>query len=322
MDNKTGQEGLRAAFTRAVERSAMALSLTLATLIVTSQIITPLTGYFFPTAEDHLKKNGVNPEIARLLSDHQIRVRSRDAAGIAHSYLEVPTPGGIAVREAMRSNPANAYAYSGSLLGELLNQCYVTMPDEKTTAKQFISMATGIPEKDIENLPVTDEQMRMTVVFHEFRHCDSGNSNPAPPLSEGDADDEALQVSAALYRNPELANVWVHFRAMSFEAAHDTSLYLRHRFDEANLPTQALLDPVNREARAYLHMYLAHSDAEDNYLQVAAAFQAALDNHGPQMSALARERMQLYIRAAEYFAPSAMAAAKKAPIPQAPQLNS
>ncbi|HEY8191682.1 MAG TPA: hypothetical protein VIG74_04595, partial [Alphaproteobacteria bacterium] len=310
----------RTAFTRHAKGCAIVTGLLLATVALTKEVVMPVAGLAFPRAEQYLAQEGLDPALARGLSDRQIRVRMHNFSGVAHSLMEMPFIPDIRERINMLSDPVAAYTSKRGFLNDIFNQCFVTVPASDVTARDLASMVTGIPANEIEHLPVSDREMRIIIMLHEFRHCHRDNAMP-PPLAESDADDEALRVAMRVFANPEIMKTWHSLRAMDFESTHDTSLYLRYSADKAHLPTAALLPAVNQEAETYMKMYLDKEDQRPRYILYAEASRKALAQHGAQMSDLARSRLQLYLEAAEYFAPSAMAAAKNAPEPPTPQLS-
>ena len=350
-NNKTPQKGfLRSMFSDAgnilsnLRRSphfsvpfsylVLPLSLPLAAgVLAASQLLAPLSGMLFPTAEEYLEKRGYDPKIAAALSDHEIRIRSRDAAGLTHAALDFPTIFAISAKLPLLTDPYNAYAYKGISFGgmstyDVFNQCQVLMPGEDNKAGAFMSRVTGIPEEMIENFPVSDEELFMTIAFHEFRHCHTDNDR-ITPMTEGDADDFALKTSLEIFKNKELVPAWIYFRAMAFDDEHNSALYLDHLYRGLPVPSEKLIHHANKEAAIFAALYLDMTDSRPPHVRHAAAFRMALEQNGHEMSALAKRRAQLYIEAAEYFAPSSMGVEKPQPDPApvplvagAPQLNS
>ena len=313
----------RAAFSYLV----LPLSLTAAAgAVVTSQLLAPMTGRLFPTAEDYLKQRGIDPEIISELSDREIRVRSRNFSGITHAVFETPfTVPSLYTRRKILAAPYNAYATRGIRIDNLslyniFNRCMVMMPSEDISAKKFISIATGIPEDMIEDIPVTDTEMFMTIGFHEFRHCHTDNASIAP-LTEGDADIGAIRASMKVFKNPEIFPMWLHFRAMALDDEHNTSLLLDHARRSLDIPSMELIHHANKEALILARVYLDTDSDRPHHIRYAEAFKMALEINGHTMSALAKRRAELYIEAAEYFAPTSMGITKPPAQPPAPTFS-
>ena len=306
-NKKTPKKGLlkNTFFRSAFSYLVFPLSLTAAAgAIAASQLLAPMTGLLFPTAEDYLKQRGVDPEIVSELSDREIRVRSRNFPGIAHAMFESPfTAFSLYAKWNTLATPYNAYATRGVQIGGLslydtFNQCQVMMPGEGISAKKFMSVTTGIPEDMIENMPVTDEEMFMTIGFHEFRHCHSDNAN-ITPLTEGDADIGAIRASLKTFNNPDIFPMWLHFRAMALDDEHDTSLLLDQLRRNLDIPSMELVHHANREAIILARLYLDTDSARPHHIRYAEAFRKALEVNGHNMSTLAKRRAELYIQAAQ-----------------------
>ncbi len=282
----------------------------LVAIFLVSQLGFPLSSVMFPTAQDYLEKNNLDPKIADELSNRKIRVRSRNTPGLVHSFLELPTLYFLPGQRKMLKNPYNAYATMGlSLFGHstytVMNMCNVTLPDKEMTTKDMINFMTGIPKEQIERAPVSDRAAFFTIAFHEFRHCDKKNHNNIIPLTEGDADFFALRKAASVFANPEIITTWLHIRAMAFDDSHNTALYLDAKYRGLPLPSEALIHHANKAALVYAQLYLQEEDKRPGYLQYRSAFKMALKRHSHEMSALEIRRTELYIEAAEYFAPTA-----------------
>lgn len=279
----------------------------LAVLLV-SQMGFPLTGLMFPTAEEYLEQNGLDPAIAKELSDSEIRVRTKDTAGYMHSLLELPTFVGIGFHYLMLQTDYNAYATRGIPLGgysgyELLNQCHTTMPGNNTTVDGWVRAFTGIPKNLQPVFPVSDHEMLMTIAFHEFRHCDTGNYQGVP-MTEGDADYFALKKAADVFDNPEIIPFFIHLRAMAFDDDHNTALYLDHKYRGLRVPSEQLIQHANKEAHEYARIYLPDGDERYDAITYANAYKKVLTHHRHEMSALAARRAEMFIESAQYFAPS------------------
>ena len=296
-------------------------------VLVLHQLFQAGTSLLFPTGQDFLRKEGLDPALATQLSDKKIRVRSRDFWGKAHALNDAPTILGIAVMGLVQSSPEQAYAIPNQIVPlhklstsfNVLNQCRVLLEDkEKTTAKDFVSFLTKIPKENIEHVPITDRESFLSVTFHEFAHCDSKNRD-AGPLSEMDADSRGVWLAAQTLKNPEIIKVFLYARAMSTKShGHDTALYLDAKIRNQPLPKElspafkrptddvfALVDLYKNNYRgADGKRVLAREKDTPDYIKKAMMLKAVLEHHSDLLSDLGKRRAELYIEAVKYFIPS------------------
>jgi len=306
-------------------------------LLLLHQLLQSGTALLFPTAEEYLQSQGLDPGYAQQLSDKEIRVRSRNVWGTLHALNDLPTILGIAYIAMVQSTPEQAYAISEGTLPlhevsgyfNVLNQCRVLLEDkEKTTARSFISLLSGIPEDEIENVPVSDKEMSNTVAFHEFAHCSSKNDEE-PGLGEMDADARGVWLAAEALNNPEIIRVFLYTRAMSTRTnSHDTALYLDAKMRREILPTayELITDEPTNDAFALARLYERNHMGDFTrpaYIRKAEALKAVLKQHADLLSPMAKRRAELYIEAVEYFVPTA-AGVKPQPVTEnsVPRLNS
>ncbi|HTK86052.1 MAG TPA: hypothetical protein VL625_13290 [Patescibacteria group bacterium] len=213
-------------------------------VIIAHQLIQTPTVLLFPKGEDYLKDKGINGAVAQELSDRTIRVRERDLLGTLHSINDLPTVIGWLQGTEMLLEPVQAYAHP-DLATRLMNQCPVTMPPKDVTARAALAALANLSDTEtaqMENVPMTDEQARMAIAFHEFSHCSTVNTkvDPAayggdsmkalqavPNHAESDADARGFTVAAREFKNPEIPRAFMYARALNKNVeGHDTSLYL------------------------------------------------------------------------------------------------
>jgi hypothetical protein len=275
-------------------------------VILAHQLIQPALGNMFPTAEEYLEEQGIDPKVAEILSDTEIRVRERDFWGKLHAANDIPTALGAITTLMALEHPGQAYASRGLLI----DQCRVMLQEKDVTARDFISMLSGIPVDRIENIPMSDKESRLTVAFHEFAHCDSENSKDFPPIPESDADFRAALQTMEVLDNTEIAKTLLYARAMSKQAHdHDTALYLDAKLRGVDAPKAAEMTEPTDHAFKLAEIYVARNMAGDfnpHYVKTAKALQAVLEDHGDLLSDLGKRRAELYIEAVEYFVPDAL----------------
>ncbi len=307
-------------------------------LLLLHQVLQSSTALLFPTAEEFLEKEGLDPAIAQQLSDKKIHVRSQNFWGKLHSINELPTIFGAAFMGGIiELMPGQSYTVREPLIilnrfgsFDKLNRCRMTLQDEeKTTTKNWISFVTDIPEKDIRTIPVTDKESFLAVTFHEFAHCHRKNGQ-AGKMSEINADARGAWKAAEALDNPEIIKLFLYARAMKTNKfvrtgrieiefpGHNAALYLDAKLRGTPLPKASELSKLNDNV-----FDLSRIFAEKNkdtikgpdYRRTALALQGVLDHHGDLLSKLEKRRAELYIEAVEYFVPKATIKLTKQPSP-------
>lgn len=303
-------------------------------VVLAHQFVHAGTSRAFPTGEEELESRGIDPAIARELSDATIRVRHRDFLGTAHYFNDFPTILGPLAGLAFQGMPDNAYAIPNdyreddeNVFKSYLSGCLVLLQDESVTSRDFISLLTGIPKNRIENLPLSDRESFDAVTFHEFAHCHSENRKAAP-LAEADADVRGAFRAAAVHGNPEIPKAVLYGRAMTRGAnGHDTSLYLdaalnglplpqdgptllqatRDAFTLAALYNRNVLHNSNpeKEDALILDQKIIEEQSWQKIMQTYDALRLVLRDEQKLLTPESRRRAELYIEAVEYFSPRA-----------------
>ena len=271
----------------------------------------PYLGTKFQSAEDFLAENNLDPKIATMLSDDtQIRVRHRNLAGILHSATDLPTLIGLFNTVPTLLDRGNAYMTKGFLnLDEILfNTGMVTLPDPDITAKERISIFTGIPEELIENIPITDEEFYYYIVFHEFRHADDDNTSKHTPLIEGDADNFAIDAAIKVFNNPNIEDVVIACRAMhELASTHNSGLYLQTARNEDKEAHWAFIQGSTVTVFGLAQDYISDQDPRADFIKMTEALQHVLHDYKDDLSPWDVKRAELYINSAAYFAPTSIA---------------
>jgi hypothetical protein len=169
----------------------------------------------FPTGQDYLKAQGLDPKIADELSDRPIRVRGRDFIGEVHAATDTATLPGVLYSLMILGAKGNAFAIPsyGSVISR--GDCVVTVPDPDLKAADFLEALTAIPAEKFKNLRVSDREMRLAVTFHEFSHCDTGN-RAVPSKAESDADIRGvLKEATKVFDNPEIGRTMLYARVLT-----------------------------------------------------------------------------------------------------------
>lgn len=323
-------------------------------VLIAHQLIQTPTVLLFPKAEDYLKDHGVSADVAKKLSDRDIRVRERNFLGTLHSYNDLPTVIGMMQGAATLMEPAQAYAHP-DLATRLLGQCPVTMPAKDVTARHALAALANLNDTetaDIENIPMTDEQARMAIAFHEFSHCDTHNNqvDPAeydgdrmkalqaiPNHAEDDADARGLPMAGRVFKNPEIPVAFLYARALNkYVGAHDTSLYLDAVLHGQKPPRELDAMQATADVFAQLSIYQRLHEPQEPVIKLvdqdgnvtpikpetntkideAIALEHLVKEHPDMFNDLSRRRAELFIDAVKYFYPTkyAQAHAKAPPV--------
>lgn len=274
----------------------------------------PLLGpLLFPSAEEYLAERGLDPKIAsELCDDTDSYVRSQDTLGRVHAALGDGFPH-IAIETfnyLTSGGNGNMYAFLGffGTQESLFNQGGLLVTDpEEFDARKFLSDCTGIPPALLETSPLSDEELCWFIIFHEIRHLDDDNRLKMP-LYESDADYQAIQKHIEVFNKPEINDLIIHWRAMtSWNEEHETAVFLDYKKRGVKLPPAEVLVAAQVEAEAYIDAYADiwnEGDRREGFLKKRDMCLAAIARHGDEMSIHALRRLELYVEAAHYFAPS------------------
>lgn len=308
---------------RSLFRALAATSL----VLVGHEAIHGATGRLFPTGEDYLESQGLDPALARQLSDQTIRVRQHNWAGRLHAANDMPSAGVISgIMLINIPGQAHAIPNQGSLLNHALRytplrefvECPVMLQAPDVTARQMVSYLSGISPAQIERVQITDAESRLGVAFHEFRHCATDN-RLSPTLTEGDADATGVLLLSRSLENPDIAKTFLYARALGrHTSSHDTALVMDAAMNDRPLPPDdKSVNQPTADVFALADMYarnrMAHV-AMPAPLKTAIALQKVMDRHGDLLSPRAQRRAELYIEAVAYFMPTAWAKAQAMPL--------
>jgi hypothetical protein len=222
-------------------------------------------------------------------------------------------------------------------------------------AADFISAVAGVPVEDLGKLHVTDREVRLAVIFHEFSHCDTSN-DAVPGKQESDADIRgALKEASKVFNNPEIGRTMLYARALTpyqtigkndglhsnpiqMQDPHDTALDIDHAMhpetpvpdDDASAQLNALStlyvqthmdEPSSASNRNQLKQFLNGLVKDDSelpqadYMIKAHVYRELLAHHRDFMSASAQRKATLYLEAIDYFGLNKEANKAQAPAP-------
>jgi hypothetical protein len=279
---------------------------------------------------EHIDTEGISDNKARFIPNSRSNILNyfyKQDLSAGESFTEYLV--GIGVPIKYLSHKYNAIVVHTDAPLNTLNhyeniECHIIMP-EKLDAKGFFSNSLGIGKDKIDNLPITDEELFAFVVLHELRHCNSANQVIAVSnLHEIDADLVSIKRASKAFNNPELKNVLLNYRAIStilpIPDNHDSTLVLDAQFNGESYDRRKALT-INQIVSSYLGAFraefllnnfladidsLAEQMGNDPLLFNTYAFKEILKEHGNTMDPEVKKRMDLYIEAAEYFAPTAV----------------
>jgi hypothetical protein len=264
----------------------------------------------FPTAEQAVAKEGLDPKLVQLLAPgKRIYVRTDTLPGTAHALFDNGLRGAYPNWRYRLHNP-NIGAYTHRIQGPHGYSCGIYLHTANYAHKQ--------------------SQNIQQALLHEIRHCSDANAKFTGLMAEADADAKAIEVLSAAQKMPGLAQLFINAKARSpGDTDHDDVLYLDAVFNHRPIPTAEQMQAANREANG-LQVSLALRDAELSLsdAQRAAGQRAACDDSANQkicnfdlaqqgLSPLGLRRAQLYENARPR--PSSAAPAKVAATPAKPK---
>ena len=269
-------------------------------------ILYPATTLYLPDGEDYLDQHGVDPAIAEELSNTTVRVRQKDnQVDRIHDIFNLPTIFAVLNAYVARDVPIDAHANPlwTNILGSY-GTCPVMAPSEKETAMDFAVFLTDLPEKLIENTGMSQRAWFLYATFHEFAHCHTVNSGSVV-VREADADWRSYLALRRVVDEPDLFKAIIYQRSIEFGGSHDTALYLDAMKAGRTPPTNDEID-LARKVLLYKLSNFDLGDREDDrhFVAVTNAFRTILKD--PDLLPLVKRRAELYIEAAEFFAPSSV----------------
>ncbi len=293
-------------------------------LLLSSCIMMP-TAKLFPSAEDILKKEGVDPAILTTLTDSDVYIGSQDQMERLYFILRAPHIlahlGMAYYYDYIKSSPGNAYLDKASLfdirswLGGEDYSLLLLVEKENLSAEQLTSNITTIPRAYIEYTGVSARDIFLHMLLHEIRHSATANKKLPRHLKEADADYHASIASVdGLSGNPEIKKVAVNnYILIQFlriadpaqESPHNIALYLDARFRELEPPDKDDVTAATREAYEKMRPYLRADDKRDRFIRYTEAFRQLLTDD-KTLPPLARRTAELYVEAVEYHAPTAV----------------
>lgn len=303
---------------------------TLAALFLINQLLFPLAGNLFPSAEKYLENEGIDPEIVNSLTNANVRVHdSKITYKYYHLASQIPALIGIiAYKKSYNPDIEGSIAHSDKgipyTLHDVFNHGHVRLPPKDLRADDFIQTMTGIPKSRIENLGLSDQEARMLASFHEFRHTDDDNGYGR--FAEADSDYHTGIALAKAFNKPELEKLPLYLRAANAyaqsESFHQTALSVDAMMRGAPIPSDEEIHSAIEEIFGKLDQYKKHtSKRQPAAIKYAQSFRAMLNDPNANLSPLGKRRAELYIEAMEFFVPKAMGVEPKVTAPLSIQHN-
>jgi hypothetical protein len=305
----------------------------LAAFALWSQVGAPLAMLAFPSAEDVLRQDGLDPALVQQLGADHVRVLPATFGG---SFLQASMlrPPGLALFNAFMhtSGPQEIRGAATQGLfgvqGKVLGFCSIVLPTmENYDVPGMVSALSGREIKAGEvrpDLPYSVRESYWSTALHEIRHC--GQSLPAwswsdNTMTESDADARSLAMLAGIFNNPQAPYVKMYARALHLDAGgHDTALYVDAALHGRPLPTTEEIQGAAKELDEYLdRWYLRRMGEERSWTTNTRTFAPralkALLARGEEsgLSPLALRRAQLYMDAHAYLTGGANAPAVPQP---------
>jgi hypothetical protein len=257
------------------------------------------------TAEEYLEAMGLDPNIVNDLSDRKIKIIERDTGDYILMLSKFP----FEANEIFNSM-ANPYWAAADRRPMFHDECHVIIPAGEFKAKTIISSLARIEEAKINTVNVSDENMKLAMIFHEFRHCHSKN-HLQKVSDEADSDLNALIKVTELTGSWETYKTFMYARALGeMYGKYETSLYLDAHILGEDLPNGKEIQNVANNAFSQLRLYLEDDDlvnwSNGNYQNISLSglyygfneiARSRLFNYPENV----RNRASLYVEAIEYF---------------------
>lgn len=209
-------------------------------------ILQPLSGMLFPRAEDVLKQEGLNPELAQELAPgKKIYIRQGDSLiAKAHAMLDAGFLGMPMRYFGMRdSSNTTANTTRGIISGRFENIL------ESPLCTIYIKPHNVL--KDHTEYGGTDPKTQyQKTLLHEIRHCSAENRKlPNDLYVEGDAEYHAIKTLAREKHNPALLSTLFNMTAIinNPTESHNVSLYIDARLQGQIPPSDIAIMQANSD---------------------------------------------------------------------------
>lgn len=266
-------------------------------------VLQPLATYMLPTAEEVLKKEGLDPKIAETLAPGKtIYVREANILGGMHAFFDQPLITQLVSNNlsywrsavAGYANPGNKVFFRDMPVIRLKSE--VIYKKEALDARKAVERVTEGAYTYIEVLGIKDK--KDLTLLHEIRHCAEDNQNLETVLEkEADADALAFSTLAIARDAASMMEAVISERALQKTVTHNTILYLDAIFNSKAVPAGDEMAKANEEAlpamdSLFRQKLMRMSDVCGKSIKTFTICDYACDS--VSLSPLARRRVALY----------------------------
>ncbi|MCE9507914.1 MAG: hypothetical protein K8R48_06335 [Alphaproteobacteria bacterium] len=246
--------------------------LKVAIFTVAYYIVQPLSVFLFPTAEQVLKREGLDPKIIENITPvKDIRVVPDNFAGKTYFLFSNPpvlSPAYfISVVKSLFGENIRGFETDGDpgFLVRLISKDLSAIFLKSNAA--YIDKSNGEIRRDMEAVSEglytyvptsTGKDFEQRVLLHEIRHTSPENDKLTPMLREADADYYAFQQLALARHDPALVQgMFYDDLVMGKDADHNDALYLYFKFNKQAVPGERELRQANADAEPVINDYAA-----------------------------------------------------------------
>lgn len=286
-----------------------------------NQGVQQLTALSFDDVQNYLDNEGFSEQVINDFEDVSIRLRERDRWGSIHTFHDYPPFLSLMSNLMHKRMENDALPTYGGGIGTLLNtnkwlkmvKPYVrgylnsmaTLPREGATAEEMISQLGEIPAEMLDGLDISDLKLKQALLLYVFRMLDPSVEYKSFGSKSVEAYLYAFETVGEMHGDPGFINLALKIASIDFEHDGVGDLYeammLDAYFQGTEMPSQHDARKAQREISD-----LFPSDYDpftDDIVSKYRIMTGILDNHSDGLSDLAKRRIELFINAAEFFAP-------------------
>ena len=282
----------------------------------------------FPTAAQYLTQHGHDPALIQKLTSFKgdIRIRnSNTTIGKVHEYFDFLNEYHAFRLTGRGESEPPSYTPLHGLFTRLTGMTILNIAERNESDKQSMSRQWKISPELIERDIITAEDSLLCTVLHEIRHTRPRNQALVYEYSEPDAERAGNTIAAEAVSKPEIVHHLNMGAALNVFTDADIALQMDLLENKEKLPSPSELRTARREAYSAMLAGIAKNPVNDVRLRPWARGMKSIDDiymggfleemyrlkHNPgTLSPLAQRRVDLYVRANEYFMPTFAAKVK------------
>lgn len=285
----------------------------------------------FPTAEDFLATQGLDPRLAVQLAGRagKIRVFTTDGLADLSRRVQEAIPRDTSVhtgylrslmqgieRLQVRQDWPASYRKHDLERGWLNfrfsefespdTECFVMPARDTMSAKKIVSILSGINPEYLDDVTVSPDLLIRFILLHEIKHCKPDS------LSHQQAEEESASDIAGLKTldNPALSFLVLHSRAsQKFADSHSTAMPLEAMIKGVKPDTQGIWEAeeqLDEKTKRYRFIYQEDLKGKPVFLANAHALRYILRHQNDGLTPLARHRALMFLTSIKTIASGAV----------------